>query len=87
MRYLIFFSLSLAILPCLAADPPSATAVYREFQDPPRTYSVRPFWFWNGLLHPDEVDRQIREMVSQHVHGAYVQNRPGLPAQPRIRHT
>jgi len=51
---------------------------YQQFQDPPKTYSVRPFWFWNGKLEEKEVDRQIREMVSQHVYGAYVHNRTGL---------
>lgn len=56
----------------------TAAALLKQFKDPPKTYTVRPFWFWNGLLDPAEVDRQIREMVSQHVYGAYVHNRTGL---------
>ncbi len=71
------------VLPCLftfaaagLAAPPSET--FQQFQDPPKTYTVRPFWFWNGVLDAREVDRQIREMVSQHVYGAYVHNRTGL---------
>jgi hypothetical protein len=36
------------------------------------------FWFWNGKLEAKEIDRQIREMVSQGVYGAYVHNRTGL---------
>lgn len=66
----------LALLAALAAAAPPET--FKQFQDPPKTYSVRPFWFWNGLLDSTEVDRQIREMVSQHVYGAYVHNRTGL---------
>jgi hypothetical protein len=66
----------LVALPALHAASPSS--VYQQFQDPPKTYSIRPFWFWNGLLDPAEVDRQIREMVSQRVYGAYVHNRTGL---------
>lgn len=58
----------------LAAAPDT----FRAFQDPPKTYSVRPFWFWNGKLDSGEIDRQIREMVSQHVYGAYAHNRNGL---------
>ena len=35
--------------------PPVAEAqenslLFRAFQDPPKTYSVRPFWFWNPKL-------------------------------------
>jgi hypothetical protein len=66
----------LFLLAALACAAPPET--FRQFQDPPKTYSVRPFWFWNGLLTSAEVDRQIREMVSQHVYGAYVHNRTGL---------
>ncbi len=66
-------ALSIILLtPVMAAD------LYQGFQDPPRTYSVRPFWFWNGKLEAQEVQRQIREMVAQGVYGAYVHNRTGL---------
>ncbi len=74
--------LKLASLSLMAALAAAAFAgvpeTYKQFQDPPKTYSVRPFWFWNGLLDEKEVDRQIREMVSQGVYGAYVHNRTGL---------
>jgi hypothetical protein len=59
------------------ADGASAD-LYRQFQDPPHTYSVRPFWFWNGKLEARELERQIDEMVSQGVYSAYVHNRTGL---------
>ncbi|MCX6621803.1 MAG: glycosyl hydrolase, partial [Acidobacteria bacterium] len=68
--------LSLAACALCALAGPAET--FRQFQDPPKTYSVRPFWFWHGALDSKEVDRQIREMVSQHVYGAYVHNRTGL---------
>ncbi len=72
----IVISLSLTVASALAASP--SPSVFQQFQDPPKTYTVRPFWFWNGVLDAREVDRQIREMVSQHVYGAYVHNRTGL---------
>ncbi len=52
--------------------------LYQGFVDPPREYSIRPFWFWNGKLDKKEVERQIEEMVSQGVYGAYAHNRTGL---------
>jgi hypothetical protein len=55
-----------------------AHSLYSAFQDPPRQYSVRPFWFWNGKLEEKEVNRQIEEMVSQGVYGVFVHNRTGL---------
>jgi len=68
------------LISCLLASCGFAAPAdtFRYFQDPPKTYTVRPFWFWNGVLDAREVDRQIQEMVSQHVYGAYVHNRTGL---------
>jgi hypothetical protein len=52
--------------------------LYQGFVAPPREFTVRPFWFWNGKLDKKEVERQIEEMVSQGVYGAYAHNRTGL---------
>ncbi len=73
MRAIALFVV-LSIVP-LAAQ---TSELFRQFQNPPRTYSVRPFWFWNGRLDAGEVGRQIEEMVAQGVYGAYVHNRTGL---------
>ncbi len=62
----------------LAATEPAVERLYRGFQDPPHTYSIRPFWFWNGKLEPREIEWQIDQMVSQGVYGAYLHNRAGL---------
>ncbi len=67
----------LAFAAAFAQTPPAAKLL-EQFKDPPKTYTVRPFWFWNDKIEPAEVDRQIREMVAQHVYGAYVHNRTGL---------
>lgn len=53
-------------------------ALYRQFQDPDRKYSIRPFWFWNGKLDSGELRRQIKQMVEHGVYGAYAHNRDGL---------
>ena len=35
-------------------------ALYQKFLDPDRKYSIRPFWFWNGNLTGEELERQIQ---------------------------
>jgi hypothetical protein len=62
----------------LAATEPDVERLYRGFQDPPHTYSIRPFWFWNGKLDAREIEWQIDQMVYQGVYGAYLHNRAGL---------
>lgn len=52
--------------------------MYDTFRDPPRQYSMRPFWFWIGEIDPAGVERQIAEMVDKGVYGAYVHARSGL---------
>ncbi len=44
--------------------------LWQTFQDPPRNYSLMPYWFWNGRITPEETRRQIEEMVRQGVHQA-----------------
>lgn len=61
-----------------ALAAPQSDGLYRGFRDPPREYTVRPFWFWNARLDGDEIERQIREMVAKGVYGAYVHSRNGL---------
>ena len=53
-------------------------SLHARFQDPDHRHSIRPFWFWNGKLDPKEIDRQIRQMVSHGVYGAYIHCRGGL---------
>lgn len=66
----------------VSARPSSALtgleSLHKEFQDPDRKHSIRPFWFWNGRLDTGELGRQIRQMVEHGVFGAYVHNRDGL---------
>ncbi len=48
------------------------------FRDPPRQYGLRPLWFWNGPLTPEDVRRQIESMVSEGIYGAYMMTWSGL---------
>lgn len=52
--------------------------LYKGFLDPPRDYSPMPFWLWNGKMDGPTVQSQIREMVRQHVYGAFLYPISGL---------
>ncbi len=63
----------------ISSDPSGGlAALYLQFVNPDRRYSIRPFWFWNGTLEGEELARQIKQMVEHGVFGAYVHNRDGL---------
>lgn len=64
------------LLLSLQAFPQKAPA---EFIDPPREFSVMPFWFWNDTLKDEEIIRQIADMESHGVYGFVIHPRIGLP--------
>jgi hypothetical protein len=49
------------------------------FRDPPREFSVMPFWFWNDTLKDEEIIRQIADFESHGVYGFVIHPRIGLP--------
>src|SRR5512137_1154086 len=62
-----------------------------EFQDPPREFSVMPFWFWNDDLKDEEIVRQIADFEAHGVYGFVIHPRIGLPREigwlsPRMIH-
>jgi len=50
-----------------------------EFIDPPREFSVMPFWFWNDTLKEEEIIRQIADFEAHGVYGFVIHPRIGLP--------
>ena len=52
--------------------------LYTGFLDPARDYSAMPFWFWNGKMEGPKIQEEIRNMVEQHVYGAFLHARDGL---------
>ncbi|MBA2395161.1 MAG: hypothetical protein H0V70_20730 [Ktedonobacteraceae bacterium] len=48
------------------------------FRNPPATYRLAPFWFWNGDMDEKEIVRQIREMAEKGVGGFFICARQGL---------
>jgi hypothetical protein len=61
--------------PCLLSGQP----ISKNFTDPPREFSVMPFWFWNDTLKADEIVRQIKEFDEHGVYGFVIHPRMGLP--------
>ena len=56
-----------------------AADVLDEFKDPPREFSVMPFWFWNDDLSEAELLRQIDDFREHGVHAFLIHPRAGLP--------
>ena len=50
-----------------------------ELLEPPREFSVMPFWFWNDALNEEEIVRQINDFEAHGVYGFVLHPRIGLP--------
>lgn len=55
------------------------TPLPATFVDPPRDYSLAPFWFWNDDLDADELRRQIDDFHDHGVYAFVIHPRVGLP--------
>jgi hypothetical protein len=56
-----------------------AQNIPEDFIDPPREFSVMPFWFWNDTLKDNEIVRQIADFEAHGVYGFVIHPRIGLP--------
>jgi hypothetical protein len=54
-------------------------AFMEAFTDPPKEFSVMPFWFWNDRLTEEEILRQIGDFEEHGVFGFVIHPRIGLP--------
>ncbi|UCH62051.1 MAG: hypothetical protein JSU77_09595 [Fidelibacterota bacterium] len=50
----------------------------RLFVDPPKEFSLLPFWAWNDTLDEDTLRFQIDEMLNKGVYGAFLHARSGI---------
>ncbi len=57
----------------------SGQNIAKEFINPPREFSVMPFWFWNDTLKAGEILRQIEDFEAHGVYGFVIHPRMGLP--------
>ena len=49
-----------------------------EFQNPPASYRIKPFWFWNGDITKEEISYQIKEMAEKGLGGIFICARQGM---------
>ena len=73
-KALIASLLTLLMIPVIKAQE-----LPKDFIDPPREFSVMPFWFWNDTLKDEEIIRQIADMEAHGVYGFVIHPRIGLP--------
>jgi len=50
----------------------------KEFVTPPKQYRPSPFWSWNDVMEPAEVETRIREMKKKGFGGFFIHSRTGL---------
>ncbi|MBL8993273.1 MAG: hypothetical protein JNM63_08035 [Spirochaetia bacterium] len=51
----------------------------QTFANPPKEFSLMPFWFWNDTLSEKEILRQIADFEAHGVYGFVIHPRMGLP--------
>lgn len=57
----------------------SLPRLLETFRDPPKEFSLMPFWFWNDTLSEKEILRQIADFEAHGVYGFVIHPRMGLP--------
>jgi hypothetical protein len=62
-----------------ATQAAASKDVLAQFRDPPREFSLMPFWFWNDELKEDELLRQMDDFQAHGVYGFVIHPRIGLP--------
>ena len=50
----------------------------KEFIDPPRQYRPSPFWSWNEIMEPSEVESRVRDLKKKGFGGFFMHSRQGL---------
>jgi len=60
------------------ADAGSENNLFQQFCDPPREYTLIPFWFLNDDLNKEELCRQLDDFAAHGVYGVVPHARMGL---------
>ena len=53
-------------------------SIFDNIKCPPKEFSPNAFWFWYGVLKPEELRRQIRLMTEQGVYNGFMHSRAYL---------
>ena len=76
-QYILTVAVSLTLV--LSGNMLKAQLVPEQFINPPREFSVMPFWFWNDTLIATEIIHQIKDFDEHGVYGFVIHPRMGLP--------
>jgi hypothetical protein len=79
MKLIIKVIFLLAFFSFIFAGILKSQDVSKEFINPPREFSVMPFWFWNDTLKDAEIIEQIADFEAHGVYGFVIHPRIGLP--------
>ncbi len=63
----------------LSVEAESSDPMPSEWNNPPREFSMAPFWFWNDTLTEEELSRQLDDFQAHGVHAFLIHPRAGLP--------
>ena len=78
-----FLKMAGMTIPALAlsvsAEGESTNPLPGEWNDPPKEFSLAPFWFWNDTLTEAELSRQLDDFEAHGVHAFVIHPRAGLP--------
>jgi hypothetical protein len=69
------------IIICVVMQSACGLVMDKEFLNPPREFSLMPFWFWNDTLTDEELKRQIADFEAHGVYGFVIHPRIGLPEE------
>lgn len=79
MRLNLKYTLIAGIIILSFINQIGAQNIPKDFVNPPREFSVMPFWFWNDTLKDSEIIRQIADFDAHGVYGFVIHPRIGLP--------
>jgi hypothetical protein len=75
----IFKLLFLTLIGSIIFKTSQGQNVPEDLINPPREFSLMPFWFWNDTLKDEEIIRQIADFEEHGVYGFVIHPRIGLP--------
>lgn len=79
LAFVLFSGFFLSVFSRVVAEDFSRERLVSEFKNPPREFTLLPFWFWNDELSNEEIARQIESFKEHGVYGFTIHPRIGLP--------
>ncbi len=62
----------------IPGDMGSGDTLKEHFLNPPKEYTILPFWSWNNTLVPQKLNWQMDQMLDKGIYGAFMHARAGI---------